>query len=69
MDRVYSHGEGLCLGSRESCPEKKTFMNLAKRLMLTKVRMAVTGDSDVNTDVGCDVEGDADGDIEGDGDW
>ena len=27
-DTVYSHGDGLCLGSRESCPETSTFINI-----------------------------------------
>ena len=35
MGRFYSHGEGLCLGSRESWPKTSTLINLAILVMLT----------------------------------
>ena len=50
MGGVYSHGEGLCLGRRESWPEKIMFIN----------NTGNTGD--VDSDVAGDVAGDFDGD-------
>ena len=69
----YLHGEGLCLGSRESWPETSTFINLEilVMLILVIVIVAVTGnrETNVNTgegDVEGGIEGHADGGVEGD---
>ena len=66
MGGFYSHGEGLCLGSRESWPETSTLINLAILVMLTlalilvMVAVTINGETDVDTGEG-DVEGDAEG--------
>ena len=64
MGGFYSHGEGLCLGSRESWPETSTLINLAILVMLILVMVIVaeTGNGETDVDTG---EGDVEGDVEG----
>ena len=64
MGGFYSHGEGLCLGSRESWPKTSTLINLAILVMLILVMVIVaeTGNGETDVDTG---EGDVEGDVEG----